>query len=154
VEWNEQSISKYQATSQTYELITLELNWNNCTWQQTFEILLACWHGSLDNKHTIWIWIPCLRSNEPCAVIAGPLPPNANTVQNAVMEWIKLKVSSRTVTLQQMREMLGTLRLHANFSNPGNKHKLKSQGYLTSIPIQYAWIAETLTYNDEITTTI
>jgi hypothetical protein len=23
----------------------------------------------------LWIWISCLRSNEPCAVIAGPLPP-------------------------------------------------------------------------------
>jgi hypothetical protein len=23
----------------------------------------------------IWIWISCLRSNEPCAVISGPLPP-------------------------------------------------------------------------------
>jgi hypothetical protein len=41
-----------------------------------------------------------LRSSGPCAVIAGPLPPNVNTVQNAVMKLIKLKVSSQTVTLQ------------------------------------------------------
>jgi hypothetical protein len=42
----------------------------------------------------------CLRSNEPCEVIAGPLPQNLNTAQNAAMKWQKLKVSSQTVTLQ------------------------------------------------------
>jgi hypothetical protein len=31
-----------------------------------------------------------------------------NTAQNAAMKWIKLKVSSQTVTVQQTREMLGT----------------------------------------------
>jgi hypothetical protein len=41
-----------------------------------------------------------------------------NTAQKASMKWIKLKVSSQTVTLQKTREMLGPLRLHANFSNP------------------------------------
>jgi hypothetical protein len=39
----------------------------------------------------IWIWISCWRSNEPCAVIAGPLPPNVNTAQQDAMVWIKLK---------------------------------------------------------------
>jgi hypothetical protein len=29
----------------------------------------------------LWIWLSCLRSNEPCAVKAGPLPPNVNTAQ-------------------------------------------------------------------------
>jgi hypothetical protein len=37
---------------------------------------------------------------EPCAVKAGPLPPNVNTGQNAAMKWMKLKLSSQTVTLQ------------------------------------------------------
>jgi hypothetical protein len=40
------------------------------------------------------------RSNEPCAVIAGTLPPNMDTAQNAAMKGIKLKVSSPIVTLQ------------------------------------------------------
>jgi hypothetical protein len=65
-------------------------------------------HSSTQNKKQnnkshqgiLWIWISCLRSNEPCAVKAGPLPPNVNTAQNAAMKWIKLKVSSQTVTLQ------------------------------------------------------
>jgi hypothetical protein len=51
-------------------------------------------------QFVFWIWISCLRSNEPCAVKAGPLPPNVNTAQNAAMKWIKLNVSGQTVTLQ------------------------------------------------------
>jgi hypothetical protein len=35
-----------------------------------------------------------------CAVIAGPLPPNVNTAQNAAMKWLKVKVGRHTVTLQ------------------------------------------------------
>jgi hypothetical protein len=46
----------------------------------------------------IWIWISCLRFNEPCAVIPGRLLPNVKTAQNAAMTW--LKVSPQTVTLQ------------------------------------------------------
>jgi hypothetical protein len=37
--------------------------------------------------------------NEPCAVLARPLPLNVNTAQNAAMKLIKLKVSSQTVSL-------------------------------------------------------
>jgi hypothetical protein len=32
------------------------------------------------------------KGNEPCAVIAGPLPPNGNTAQNAAMSWLGEKV--------------------------------------------------------------
>jgi hypothetical protein len=34
-------------------------------------------------------------------VIAGPLPPNVNTAQNAAMKWIKLKVSSQQIEGEQ-----------------------------------------------------
>jgi hypothetical protein len=44
------------------------------------------------NQCPVWFWISCLRPDEPCAVIAGPLSLNENTAQNAVMKWIKLKV--------------------------------------------------------------
>jgi hypothetical protein len=36
-----------------------------------------------------------------CGYSWTPLPPNVNAAQNAAMKWIKLKVSSQTVTLNK-----------------------------------------------------
>jgi hypothetical protein len=49
------------------------------------------------------------------------------TAQNAAIKWIKLKVSSQTVTLQKTREMLRTLRLLLIFRTPGYKNFIKKK---------------------------
>jgi hypothetical protein len=88
-------------------------------WLQTNVNKYTKKYRKADSNKRNWIWISCLRSNEPCAVKAAPLPPNPQCEH--------CPECCQPLTLQEMREMLGTLRFYANFSKARIQRCLQSK---------------------------
>jgi hypothetical protein len=69
-------------------------------------------------------FISCLRSNEPYAVIAGPLPPNVSTAQNAAMtEMDKIEGEQPNCPFTINERWWGRCAFTLIFRTPGYKNK-------------------------------